>query len=97
LVQEDAGEIKCKGLESADGICPEGKIPALSADNYELWGLFQRMMPGLLGSEGYDYSAIQVVFDIHDIEQSRRPDFLRRIAQIIKVVDEERRKKRGKG
>ncbi|MFH2076785.1 MAG: hypothetical protein ABIJ57_15835 [Pseudomonadota bacterium] len=91
LVQQDRGGIKCKGLEDAGGECPEGKIPTLHPDNYEIWGLFQEMTWGLLRTDGYDYGAIQVVFDIHGIPQARRPEMLNQIVRLIGVVDAERK------
>jgi len=75
-------------------VCPEGKIPSLASGNHELWGLFNLMLPGLTRESGYDYSAIQVVFDIQGIEQARRPAILRRIVALIDVLDKAKRERR---
>lgn len=52
------------------------------------------MMPGLVSQNGYDYMAIQVVFDIHNIEMSRRPDMLMKITKLINVIDTEKRNRK---
>lgn len=95
LVQQDQGGIKCEGLDKTEnGVCPDGKIPTLSRDNYEIWELFSLMLPGLLRMEGYDFNAIRIVFDVYGIEQKRRPEMLEQIIKIIGVIDAERRARR---
>jgi len=82
----------CKGIRFTDsGICPKNKIPTLSRDNYEIWGLFSLMLPGLMRMEGYDYNAIKIVFDIHEIEQARRPQFFKSITSLIDIISAEHR------
>ena len=49
------------------------------------------MLPGLVGKGGYDYNAIQVVFDVHEIERGKRADMLNLITKLIDVVEAERR------
>ena len=41
--------------------------------------------------EGYDYNAIKVVFDIHEIEQARRQGMLASITRLIDIISAERR------
>jgi len=85
-------EIACKGIRhTVNGVCSEGKIPTLIRDNYEIWHLFILMLPGLMRSEGYDYNAIQVVFDIYEIEQSRRGGMFASINKLIDIISDERR------
>lgn len=90
MVQEDQGGIRCEGLEKV-GECPEGKIPTLAHGNHEIWSLFQLMLPGLVGRDGYDYNAIQVVFNVHEVERSSRPVMMDLITKLIDVVEAERR------
>jgi len=52
------------------------------------------MASGLIRDDGYDYSAIQVVMDIHGIPSSRRPAILKQITNIIGVINEEKRRRR---
>ena len=49
------------------------------------------MLPGLMRMEGYDYNAIKVTFDIHEIEQARRPQFFKSITGLIDIISAERR------
>lgn len=52
------------------------------------------MASGLIRDDGYDYSAIQVVMDIHNIPSGRRPAILKQITNIIGVINEEKRRRR---
>ncbi|MFH2076953.1 MAG: hypothetical protein ABIJ57_16705 [Pseudomonadota bacterium] len=88
------GNVHCDGISEAGGICPDGKIPTLAKGNYEAWGLFQVMLPGLVREDGFDYAAIQVVFDAHAIDQDRRPTMLNQTIKLIGVVDAERMARR---
>ncbi len=88
----DQGGIRCEGIEKV-GECPDGKVPTLAPENFEIWNLFQLMMPGLIRQDGYDYTAIQVVFDVHGIEQARRPGLMVQITKLIDVIETERRKR----
>jgi len=97
VVQEDKGEITCKGLETVDGICPENKVPTLDKKNYEIWSMFQLMMPGLNRQDGYDYNAIQVVFDVYGIENRKRLEKLTLITKLIHVIDVEKKARSKKG
>ena len=49
------------------------------------------MLPGLMRMEGYDYNAIKVTFDIHEIEQARRPQLFKSITNLIDIISDERR------
>ena len=91
MVQKDQGEVKCKGLGKEIDVCPEGKIPSLNRENYEIWNLFQLMLPGLRRTDGYDFMAIQVVWDAHEIEHKRRPGMLAQITKLIDIMETERR------
>jgi hypothetical protein len=95
LVQADQGEVTCEGL-GPDG-CPEGKIPSLSLENQEIWSLFLLMFSGLVRQDGFDYGAIQVVFDTCEIKKERRPKMLRQITLLIDVVNKEREKRSNHG
>lgn len=51
------------------------------------------MLPGLVrGDGGYDYNAIEVVWNAHGIDQARRPDMLNGIVKLITVVHKAREK-----
>jgi len=50
------------------------------------------MLPGLSGAYGYDYSAIQVVFDACDIAKEKRPGMMELIIGLIAVDVKEQRK-----
>lgn len=52
------------------------------------------MLPGLTRDSGYDYGAIQVVFDMHGIDPARRPALLRQIVTLIEVLDKAKRERR---
>jgi len=54
------------------------------------------MMPGLARQDGYDFTAVQVVFDSYGIEQKRRPEMLEKVTRIINVLEKERRKRAGR-
>jgi len=54
------------------------------------------MLPGLMRMEGYDYNAIKVTFDIHEIEQARRPQFFKSITSLIDIISAERRERAAK-
>ena len=50
------------------------------------------MLPGLIRHPGgYDYTAIQVIFDTHGIEQAKRPATMAEIVKLINVIDAERK------
>jgi hypothetical protein len=51
------------------------------------------MMPGLIRKDGYDYAAIQVVFDAYGIDPERRPGMFDRVLSLINVFEKERRKR----
>jgi hypothetical protein len=55
------------------------------------------MLPGLVGRGGYDYNAIQVVFDVHEVERGKRADMLGLITRLIDVVEAERRSRENEG
>jgi len=54
------------------------------------------MLPGLIRTDGYDYNAIMVVFDIYEIEQSLRKDLFISIKSILDVLSEEREERNKK-
>ncbi len=63
-------------------------------ENYDTWNLFITMLSGLIREDGYDYTAIQVVFDCYGIEQEARPELMERIKKMIDVVEAERIRRR---
>lgn len=93
MVQKDQGGIRCEGLDSAGGNCPDGKIPALLHENRETWRLFQEMLPGLVTQGGFDYSAIQIVFDAHGIKQERRSELMSTFVKMIGLIEKVRRER----
>ena len=93
MVQKDKGGIYCEGIEKV-GECPDGKIPTLSRANYEAWSLFKEMLPGFVNPMGgYDYNAIEVVFNAHGIEQDKRSVLLAQYVKVIEVIDKVRQEK----
>lgn len=95
MVQKDkAGEVWCNSLEEANGICPRGMIPTLQKENRNIWALFHKLLFGLIKPEGgYDYTAIQVVFDFYEVPTDERKPLFLLIGQLIRVVDKERQKR----
>jgi hypothetical protein len=65
----------------------------LIPDNFEIWNLFQMMIPGLVTQGGYDYNAIQVILDSHSIGQAERPQMLAQVIKLIDVIETERRER----
>jgi hypothetical protein len=52
------------------------------------------MLPGLINPMGgYDYNAIRVVFDVHNIEQEKRPSLMAQYVKVIEVIDKARQEK----
>lgn len=49
------------------------------------------MLPGLVWPDGYDYEAIRVTLDIHEVAQAARPALFHLILQLINVVEAEKR------
>ena len=92
VVQKDHGEIKCLGLDES-GICPEGKIPYLMQNNYEIWRLFRLMIPGIMnGMGGYDYVAIDVTFNQMGVVQEKRKKIFPLIIKLIETHSECKKK-----
>ncbi len=50
------------------------------------------MLPGLIRESGFDYNAIQVVFDVNGIGQDARPKLLEQIIKLINIISEKRRR-----
>lgn len=90
----DQGGIRCEGIEKV-GECPDGKVPTLAPENYEIWELFQLMLPGLIRQDGYDYMAIRVVFNQWEKETGKQSSMtmFRQILKLIDVIETERRKR----
>jgi hypothetical protein len=62
--------------------------------NYEAWRLFVEMLPGLINPMGgYDYNAIEVVFNAHDIAQDKRSVLLAQYVKVIEVIDKAKQDK----
>jgi len=52
------------------------------------------MLPGLINPMGgYDYNEIRVVFDVHNIEQEKRPSLMAQYVKVIEVIDKARQEK----
>jgi hypothetical protein len=52
------------------------------------------MLPGLINPMGgYDYNAIGVVFNVHDIEQDKRSVLLAQYVKVIEVIDKAKQDK----
>jgi len=50
------------------------------------------MLSGLIVPQGgYNYQAIQVVFDCNEVDVSRRSELLNKITKLIDVIEIERR------
>ena len=97
LIQKDQGGVRCKGIDDEGGRCPDGKIPYLFPENHEIWDLFQMMLPGLRdGMGGYNYTAIQVTFDIYKVKQCHRQRMFKKIVKLIEVINAERAKEDNK-
>lgn len=82
--QADIG-IECKGLEANRGICPQGKIPTLNEENMEIWRLFTKMHLGLIRDVGYDYKAIEVVFDTYNVPANKRESYFDKCIAISRT------------
>lgn len=93
MVQKDKGGITCDGIEST-GRCPDGKIPYLHPANYQIWYLFQQMFRGLVWDGGYDYGAIEVIFNGNAVNQDARPMMISQIIRLVEVLEVERQKRR---
>ena len=96
MVQIDkTGEVWCKSLTEAKGVCPRGMIPTLNRENHEIWNLFLLMLPGLQRMEGYDYNAIRLVTDTRERETGKflTMEMLADIIKLIRVLSKERQKR----
>lgn len=54
------------------------------------------MLPGLQRMEGYDYDAIEFVWDVYEIERERRRGMFDSITSLIDVINAEQRERRSK-
>ena len=89
--------VTCKGVEHVNE-CPRptDKIPKLSEDNRRFWILFQKILPGLnTGFGGFDYQAIESVFNILQVNCGQRPILLDRCLIVISVIQTIREKQDG--
>jgi len=87
-------DIQCRGIESV-GRCPSGDLPYLSKNNREFWSLFTRILPGLIdGFGGFNYQAIEFQFNIWQVDEMQRPIIMDKCLVFIKVLTEQRRKKK---
>lgn len=50
-----------------------------------------KILPGLIRENGYDYKAIEIVFDIEDVRD--RQGMFNRILKLIDVIDTEKKKR----
>jgi hypothetical protein len=74
------------------GHCPEGKIPSLSPSNQTFWRVFMMILPGLMRKDGYDYSAMQVVFNNCGFSRHRRELYQEKCIAVIDVIHKKRTK-----
>jgi len=52
------------------------------------------MLPGLLRQDGFDYSAIEVVFNTYKITNEKREFLFRQIVEVVDIIDKERQQRR---
>lgn len=98
VVQGDgAVDYQCDGLEAENGICPQGKIPVLWPEHHDTWRLFLMMYPGLITDIGFNYGAIESVFEIEEIENKYRKRIFDDVLKLINIVKAERGKRTNDG
>ncbi len=51
------------------------------------------MLPGLIQERGYNYTAIESVFEIEGIDRGRRRGIFQQVLKLLDVVSKERQKR----
>jgi len=62
--------------------------------NRKFWIVFEKIIPGFIRRDGYDYGAVELVFGI-EVPRDLRPIYLEKILAVIPVIEQARRKKNG--
>jgi len=88
LARKDRGELDCEGIDRL-GECPENLIPSLSPGNRQFWGVFSRIMPGLIRGEGqFDYAAIEFIFNLF-VPKPQRAFYMDKAIAVMMVIREQ--------
>ena len=88
LARQDRGDPDCEGIHKL-GDCPENLIPSLSPENRRFWGVFSRIMPGLIRGEGqFDYGAVKFVFELY-VPRQLRAFYMDKTIAVIMVIREQ--------
>jgi len=87
---------KCQGIEYVDK-CPRGNVPKLLDENREFWALFEKILPGLCnGKGGFDYRAIDIVFDSYRTPRAIRHIHFDKCLIVIEAIQKIREEERNK-
>jgi hypothetical protein len=72
------------------GYCPVDKVPSLTPTNRRFWMVFALILPGLLRQDGYDYNAINAVFENCQLSPHIRELYQDQCVAVIKVISAKR-------
>jgi hypothetical protein len=87
--------LQCGGIETIE-ICKyihngEPQVPKLNEENQVFWFFYTKLTPGFYNPfGGYNYSAIEFLFEIYGIEEPLRDIYMDKILILIQVIEEYR-------
>ena len=61
--------------------------------NYEIWNLFNLMVPGMVWEGGFDYTAVTTIFNDYEISLQKRRKMWPQITNLIDVIGKLRNEK----